>query len=62
MLKELNVLAEALLGLEGYPTKPLWTDEAPRRDAQADRHPSTVAFACGVPANVGATCRPASCC
>lgn len=42
MLKELNAIAGGLLGLEGYPTKPLWSNPAPRGDTVADpRHPST---------------------
>jgi hypothetical protein len=40
MLKELNAIAGGLLGLEGYPTKPLWSNEASRREAGAEPRPS----------------------
>jgi hypothetical protein len=40
MLKELNAIASGLLGLEGYPTKPLWSNGASRREAGAELRPS----------------------
>ncbi|HEU4663938.1 MAG TPA: hypothetical protein VFS55_07900 [Dokdonella sp.] len=62
MLKELNALAEALLGLEGYPTKPLRPIEAPRREPDADRDPATTACARGLPADAAADGRSTARC
>lgn len=42
MLKELNAIAQGLLGLEGYPTTPLWPGGAPRRDASDEERDRSV--------------------
>ncbi|HEY6940641.1 hypothetical protein [Dokdonella sp.] len=57
MLKELNALAEALLGLEGYPTKPLWPHDAARRGASASRQPPVAPPVGAVPTNGGPASR-----
>ncbi|WP_300614725.1 hypothetical protein [Dokdonella sp.] len=37
MLKELNAIAQGLLGLEGYPTTPLWPGGASLRPGDEER-------------------------